>query len=179
MSTFRSNWKFSKVVGTSLDNFGNIQKSSEVAGRFSEIPYQDENLTQKKLVGRKSCYSFVADKPAFAAVKPDILNRPQSDYFALYLPTVGYWQKRKSHFCHHSLHMKSLDQKCMFCLAWMLQCFYRWSNWAPRLILSLCKKSKQRNKIVHYCSKKKLYLQISCTSSLQGLLLHKFMKNKI
>ena len=58
-STICSNQKCSKVVGISLDIFGNIRKSSEnrwksseVAGTFSEIPVMTRqkslDLTQKK-----------------------------------------------------------------------------------------------------------------------------------
>ena len=59
MSTVRLNLKCSKVVGISLDIFGNVrksseshQKSSEVARTFSEIP----------VMTRQNSHAFDSDK---------------------------------------------------------------------------------------------------------------------
>ena len=77
----------SEHLRTFLATFRSLQKWP---GHFRKSLVMTRQKTQKKLAGVKSCYSFHIAKPAFAAVKPDILNRPQSDYFGLYLPAVGY-----------------------------------------------------------------------------------------
>ena len=77
-----------------------------------------------------------------------------------YVPIVECWQWKMSHSCHHSHHMMFLDQKCMFCLAWMLQCCGHCSSWVPHWTSIPWKK---RSIISH------LYMCIVTTTSVDQL----------